>query len=82
MRKLAVDALSHKYKAEMSDAKYVFYNYLKNPVAIGEHPNLLEEMDTAVKKYAEAVDKLRTLTYLAGGIDGLGEEPTLFKSVD
>jgi hypothetical protein len=39
-------------------------------------------MDAAVKKYAEAVDKLRTLTYLAGGIDGLGEEPTLFKSVD
>ena len=82
MRKLAVDALSHKYRAEMSDAKYVLYNYLKNPVAIGEHPSLLEEMDAAVKKYAEAVDKLRTMTYLAGGIDGLEEEPTLFKSVD
>ena len=45
--KLAIDALLFKYQAEMKDATYVLSNYLSNPVAVGEHPDLLEEMDKA-----------------------------------
>ena len=58
--KLAVDALLFKYQAEMKDATYVLSNYLNNAVAVGEHPDLLEEMDKAIDKYAEANEKFAT----------------------
>jgi hypothetical protein len=41
MRNLAIQALQHKYQAEMADAEFVFQIYLDKPVGIGEHPGLL-----------------------------------------
>jgi hypothetical protein len=35
--------------------------YLNNPVAIGEHPQHIEEMDTLIDKMATAKDKLEAL---------------------
>ena len=83
MKKLAVEALIHKYKAECLDAKYVFSNYFNNPVAVGEHPNLLQEMDIALSKYAAAQEKLAAIVDLTEELDyGIEEEPTLFEGMD
>ncbi len=64
MINLAFDALAFKYRADMLDAEYTFKNYLVNPAAIGEHPQLLEEMDKALDKWAAAKDKLDALNSL------------------
>ena len=81
--KLAVDALLFKYHAEMKDATFVLSNYLNNPVAVGEHPGLLEEMDVALEKWVNANDKMGALAALTMETDdGTEEEPTLFESVD
>jgi len=81
--KLAIDALLFKYHAEMKDATYILSNYLNNPVAVGEHPNLLEEMDAALSKYASAQERFTTLVKLTQeNQDGTKEEPTLFEGLD
>ena len=61
MKRLAYEALNHKYEAQKKDALFVYTNYTKNPAAIGEHPDLLEEMDKAVASWADAQDKLDAL---------------------
>ena len=83
MHKLAIEALRHKYQAEMADAEFVFRVYLDKPTGIGEHPGLLEEMDTALEKWGEAQDKLAALATLTMEIeDAKEEEPTLFDRLD
>ena len=64
MKQLAIDALTYRYKAQQRDAQFVFINYITNPVAIGEHPQLLDEMDDAREKWASARDKLEALETL------------------
>ena len=81
--KLAIDALLFKYHAEMKNATYVLSNYLNNPVAVGEHPNLLEEMDAALGKYTSAEEKFTTLVKLTQeNKDANEKEPTLFEGLD
>ena len=83
MHKLAIEALRHKYQAEIADAEFVFRVYLDKPVGIGEHPGLLEEMDTALERWGEAQDKLAALATLTMEIeDAEEEEPTLFDRLD
>ena len=83
MRNLAIQALQHKYQAEMADAEFVFQIYLEKPVGIGEHPGLLEEMDAALTKWGDAQDKLAALATLTMEIeDGTEKEPTLFEELD
>lgn len=83
MQKLALEALKHKYIAEMADAEFVLHVYLKHAVGVGEHPGLLEEMDSALEKWVNANDKMSALAALTMEItDGKEEEPTLFDSVD
>ena len=64
MKQLAIDALTYRYKAQQRDAQFEFINYITNPVAIGEHPQLLDEMDDALEKWASARDKLEALETL------------------
>ncbi len=83
MHKLAIQALQHKYQAEMADAEFVFQVYMDRPVGVGEHPGLLEEMDAALTKWGDAQDKLAALATLTMEMaDAEEEEPTLFDSVD
>lgn len=83
MHKLAIEALRHKYQADMADAEFVFQVYFDNPVGIGEHPGLLQEMDTALEKWGEAQDKLAALATLTMEIDDAEEEePAVVISVD
>ncbi len=61
MKQLAIDALRYKYEAQKKSAEYTLKNYLQNPAAIGEHPDLLAEMDKAVANWDEANSKLQAL---------------------
>ncbi len=57
-----IDALTLKYESEIAAAEATLLIYFSNPVAIGEHPQHLEEMDKFVEQLANAKDKLETLT--------------------
>jgi len=50
-----------KYKAEISEALATLDVYFNNPVGIGEHPDLLAEIDKYVEKLETATGKLETL---------------------
>ena len=50
-----------KYKAEISEALATLEVYFTNPVAIGEHPDLLTEIDKYIEKLEAATGKLETL---------------------
>ena len=55
------EALTLKYRSEMAEAEATLLVYFNNPVGIGEHPQLLEEMDKMVEKMTNAKDKLDML---------------------
>lgn len=58
---LKVDALRAKYQAEKLEAIATLEVYVKNSVGIGEHPQIIEEMDKLVEQVANANDCLATL---------------------
>ena len=45
MRESFVEALKCKYEAEIAAGKATARVYLEKPVAIGEHPQFLDELD-------------------------------------
>tara|TARA_R100000388_G_scaffold20056_1_gene15231 strand:+ start:1872 stop:2096 length:225 start_codon:yes stop_codon:yes gene_type:complete len=61
MKKLAISALRHRYEAEKKSAEYIITNYFNNPTAIGEHPDLLAEIDKALENWDSAQGKLEAL---------------------
>ena len=61
MHKSFYDALQKKYEAEISAAKATALVYFDKPVAIGEHPQFLDELDKLVEKIAAAEEKLEVL---------------------
>ena len=50
-----------KYKAEISECLATLDVYFNKPVAIGEHPDLLTEIDKYIEKLETATGKLETL---------------------
>ena len=69
MRELFLDALQDKYKAQISDAKAKSTVYLDNPVAIGEHPQFIEELDKLISVISNAEENIKTLEEYFGGTD-------------
>ena len=61
MKQKMLDALRLGYEADYKKAKLTLDIYLKKPVAIGEHPQHIEELDKLVSKIADAEDKLKIL---------------------
>ena len=55
-----------KYKAEISEALAILEVYFQKPVGIGEHPDLLTEIDKYVEKLETATGKLETLSEYFG----------------
>jgi urease beta subunit len=53
-----INAMKLVYNGEIEMYKAEVQNYLDNPVAVGEHGNLIETMDGLVAKIAEADEKL------------------------
>lgn len=60
MNKLLKAALS-KYEAQRDEALAVLEIYLNNPVGIGEHSNLLDEVLEWTQKLTEAEENISTL---------------------
>ena len=58
---MIIDALRKKYEVEIAAAKANIDVYNKNPAGIGEHPDLVQAVDTEMVKLADAEDKLNTL---------------------
>ena len=54
-------ALRARYEADIAEADTTINIYLDNPVAIGEHPQHLEEINKLLNKIAEAKDKMEAL---------------------
>jgi len=57
-------ALILKYNAEVAMAKANIQVYLRNPVGIGEHSDLISAIDEQVEKAATADEKLNFITLL------------------
>ena len=56
-----INALRARYEADIAEADTTINIYLDNPVAIGEHPQHLEEIDKLLSKIADAKDKIEAL---------------------
>lgn len=60
-REIAFDALRDHYTAQQSEALHNLLVYFENPVGIGEHPQLQEEMRGQLLQLANAEDALGCL---------------------
>jgi hypothetical protein len=58
---LKIQALRAKYQAQKLEALATLEVYMKSAVGIGEHPQIIEEMDKQVRSLADAEDCLETL---------------------
>ena len=54
-------ALEKKYESDIASAKATMIIYFDNPVAIGEHPQHLSELDKLNDQLANAEEKLASL---------------------
>ena len=54
-------SLRARYEADIAEADTTINIYLDNPVAIGEHPQHLEEIDKLLSKIADAKDKMEAM---------------------
>ena len=61
LRKVILEALSKKYEAEIAEADATIKIYLENPVGIGEHPQIVEEVDKQISGICKAKEKLEEL---------------------
>ena len=60
-RNVIIQALEDRYNAQISEADATIQIYLEKPVAIGEHPQHLDEIDKLLEKIAAAEEKLKVL---------------------
>ena len=61
MRRAMLEALEKRYEAEIAEADTTIKIYLDNSVAIGEHPQHLDEIDKQLAKIVEAEEKQNAL---------------------
>ncbi len=54
-------ALRARYKAQVAEATADILNFFDNPVAVAEHPSMVDTVDGLVIKLSEAEDRLATL---------------------
>jgi|TARA_R100000084_G_scaffold34971_1_gene13875 uncharacterized protein (DUF342 family) len=61
LRSALLTALEDRYNAQISEADTTIQIYLEKPVAIGEHPQHIDEIDKLMEKIAAAEEKLKIL---------------------
>lgn len=61
MKEQIIQAMMAKYEADLLQARTTLEVYLTNPAGIGEHPDILEEVDKLILKMAEAEGNLQIL---------------------
>ena len=68
MNEYLLNALVKKLEGEIAMHKANIRVYMNNPAGIGEHPQILEAIESEVAKLAEALEKRTTIK-----VDLLGE---------
>ena len=61
MRDMFIEALTAKYEADIKVAKATINVYMDKSVGIGEHPQLIHEIDKQLELIASAEEKLEML---------------------
>tara|TARA_R110002110_G_scaffold345857_2_gene556122 strand:- start:372 stop:593 length:222 start_codon:yes stop_codon:yes gene_type:complete len=61
MKQKLYNALKARYEAQKSESLATLSVYLNNAVGIGEHPQIIDEMDKKVEQYANAEDCINAL---------------------
>jgi hypothetical protein len=61
MKNKIIEALKAKYYGQTKEAEANIEIYLESPVGIGEHPEILDAIDTQIAKIAEAQEKFQVL---------------------
>ncbi|MAK80306.1 hypothetical protein [Phenylobacterium sp.] len=56
-----LEAIIKKAEGEIAVAKGNISVYLRNPTAIGDHPNIVEAIETQIDRIAEAHEKIETI---------------------
>jgi len=56
-----IDALRHRYEADVLLAKSNIQVYIDNAAGIGEHSNIAEALDEQFERLSSAEDKLKVL---------------------
>jgi hypothetical protein len=56
-----LNALLMKLEGEAAMHEANIQVYMENPVGIGEHPQIIEAIETEVSKLAEALEKIDTI---------------------
>tara|TARA_S200000501_G_C20282798_1_gene507969 strand:- start:67 stop:273 length:207 start_codon:yes stop_codon:yes gene_type:complete len=60
-KEVIVDALEKKYEAQMAQAEANIKVYMENPVGVGEHPNIVQEVEKLLKQIKDAKEMLDEL---------------------
>jgi hypothetical protein len=55
-------ALVKRYEAQIAEGEATLQVYLTNAAGIGEHPQIVDEMDKQVEQIAAAEDRLLAIT--------------------
>lgn len=69
MKEQIYKAMKLKYEAEIEYHQTTLQIYFERPVAIGEHPQHLEEIDTLLEKIGSTNDKLEALKQFMKTLD-------------
>ena len=56
-----IDALEKKYEAQMAQAEANVKVYMENPVGVGEHPDIVHEVEKLLKQIKDAKEMLDEL---------------------
>ena len=60
-KEVIVDALEKKYEAQIAQAEANVKVYMENPVGVGEHPNIVQEVEKLLKEIKDAKEMLDEL---------------------
>ena len=60
-KEVIVDSLEKKYKAQMALAEANIKVFMENPVGVGEHPNIVQEVEKLLKEIKDAKEMLDEL---------------------
>ena len=60
-RELIIDALEKKYEAQMAQAEANIKVFMENPVGVGEHPNIVQEVEKLLKEIKDSKEMLDEL---------------------
>ena len=60
-KEVMVDALEKKYEAQMAIAESNIKVFMENPVGVGEHSNIVQEVEKLLKEIKDAKEMLDEL---------------------